>query len=324
MTAVQKLAEQFPEAKNTLPFIIFFNPDCLLHDVGPNHPECSERLEAIIEGCLALDDKDSINFHFPPSATITQLTILHPEDYLLRLEEACLSGQPYFMSGDNPICPDSFKAILAAGGLAIELGKHLVAGSGGFALTRPPGHHAGKKHAEGFCFLNHIGLVIEVIREDDPEARILVVDFDVHHGNGTSSIYWKYDSIFFFSIHGSPASIYPRTGWEYEQGEEAGQGYTLNAPMPLGTTGGLWLKTFLAHLQKCTKDFNPEYILVSAGFDAHINDPFGLMKVKDEHYYEAIAKLIDITEKYCPGRLGLVLEGGYSFDVLRHMRSQYN
>ena len=237
----------------------------------------------------------------------------------MRLEEACLRRKSYFMSLDNPICFDSFKAILAAGGLALELGKRLKNGKGGFALTRPPGHHAGINKSEGFCFLNHIGLAIEEIRKSDPHCRILVADFDVHHGNGTCEIYYHDNKILFFSIHGPPAQLYPGTGAEHNKGEGTGVGYTTNVPLPIGTKGDVWLNVFRNNLEKCSSQFQPDYILASAGFDAHIDDPFALMQVEDEHYLKAISVLIEITQHYCPGRIGFVLEGGYSVKVLRRL-----
>lgn len=308
------IRQLFPS--KSLPFSIFFNPDCFLHDTGPSHPEQSQRLQAIIDGCLAINSKDSIDFRYPRSATITDLTILYSQEYLMRLEEACLRKKGYFMSMDNPICFDSFKAILAAGGLALELGRNLISRRCGFALTRPPGHHAGIDKAEGFCFINHIGLAIEQIRLSDPNGRILVVDFDVHHGNGTCDIYRKDDKVFFYSIHGIPENLYPGTGFKHDQGEEIGEGHTLNVPLSIGTRGDIWLTTFQSNLEKSAARCNPQYILVSAGFDAHVDDPFALMKVEDEHYLKAITALTEATQRFCPGRLGLVLEGGYSLSVL--------
>ena len=314
---LQKLSQFFPP--KSLPFSILFNPDCLLHDTGPDHPERAQRLRAIIEGCCSIKNKDSIDFRYPSPATITDLTILHPKQYLMNLENACLRQASCFMSPDNPICFDSFKAILAAGGLALELGKLLVSGKAGFALTRPPGHHAGINRSEGFCFLNHVGLAIEEIRKSDPNSRILIVDFDVHHGNGTCDIYRKENKILFFSIHGPPTQLYPGTGSEHSQGEGAGLGYTINVPLPIGTKGGFWLKAFGSNLKKSAALCKPQFILASAGFDAHKDDPFALMEVDDKHYLEAISILIDVTQQYCPGRIGFLLEGGYSIEVLKRL-----
>ena len=317
MTSFDNLKNVFPS--KDFPFKIFYNSDCLLHNPGEQHPERPERIQVIIEGCRVLNTKECIDLQYPDPTTISQLCSLYPEDYLHRVEQTCLSGASYFMSRDNPVGPESFKSILAAGGLAITLGRHLASGNGGFALTRPPGHHAGIAQAEGFCFLNHIALAVGEIRKVDPEARILIADFDVHHGNGTSSIFWTDSLVLFYSIHGSPAYIYPGTGWEGEQGDGAGRGYTLNVPMPLGTSGDEWIGAFESHFRKCAENFGPEYILISAGFDARTGDPFRLMKVEDEHYYAAVSTLIEVTQQCCPGRLGLVLEGGYSLDVLRRV-----
>ena len=302
-----------------LPFSILYHPDCDLHDTGLNHPERSQRLRAIIEGCLDIKDKAAIDFQYPAPATITDLTILHPEDYLMKLEEACLRQSSYFMSPDNPICFVSFKAILAAGGVALELGRRLLKGKGGFALTRPPGHHAGINRSEGFCFLNHVGLAIEEIRRSDPNCRILIVDFDVHHGNGTCDIYCKDKNILFLSIHGPPTQLFPGTGSPRSRGEGAGLGYTINVPLPMGTKGDIWIKALSSNLKNSVVLCRPNFLLVSAGFDAHKEDSFALMEVEDNHYLEAISILIDVTQQYCPGRIGFVLEGGYSIEVLKRL-----
>ncbi len=317
MTNLKNFKKIFPP--NELPFRIFFNPDCMLHDTGFSYPECAQRLQSIIEGCLSLANKDFICFNYPPAASISQLTSLHPRDYLTRLETQCLQGREFFMSLDNPICPQTFDAILAAGGLAIALGNHLNSRKGGFALTRPPGHHAGIAKAEGFCFLNHAGLIERQIRKEYPKAKIFIIDFDVHHGNGTSDIFLEDNRIFYMSIHSSPKQTYPGSGHKDEKGERGGKGYTLNLPLPVGTDGDTWLKTVESNITEAISVFNPDFMLISAGFDAHVDDPFALMRVEDKHYLSIVSTLIAITETYCPGRLGIILEGGYSLDVLRHL-----
>lgn len=311
------LTARFPHA--TAAFQVYFNPRCLDHDIGMPHPERPARLHAVLEGCQNLPLETPVGFSIPPPATRDAITRVHHLSYLQALEEACLKGEEYFMSADNPLAQDSFPAILASAGLGVALGQHLATGGAGFALTRPPGHHAGRDRAEGFCFLNQLALAVEEIRAHHPTARFLVVDIDIHHGNGIHYLYNHDPTVFFFSIHGSPAHLYPGTGFDSEQGIDDGEGYTRNITVEPGISGQAWLDQFHRGLQESLRHFTPDFLLVSAGFDAHEEDPYSFANVQDKHFLQVMRTLQNTANTHCQGRLGLTLEGGYSCPVLKRL-----
>ena len=209
--------------------------------------------------------------------------------------------------------------MLAAGGCALALAATLLDKGSGFALIRPPGHHASRKSAEGFCFINHVALAIETIRQKEPEATFLVVDFDVHHGNGIDFLYYADPRVFYYSLHGPPDHIFPNTGYVHETGRGAGKGYTRNISLPLGSSGEEWLRHFTVNLREFEGKTKPDYLLVSAGFDAHKDDPYGFMNVEDRHFLEAVGRLNAIAVEHCGGKIGFFLEGGYSATVLERL-----
>jgi len=311
------LQSKFPFNKDF--FQLYSHPDCLLHEVGDDHPETAARLRHVLNGCAALPDRLPISFQVPPPAKVSQLERVHEKDYLMRLKIACIRSEPWFMSPDNRICPNSFRAVLAAGGCALALGETLLAGGAGFALVRPPGHHAGYRTAEGFCFINHAALTIETIRLQQPNATFLVVDLDVHHGNGLDDLYVNDPRVYYYSLHGPPEHIFPNTGHRHQTGRGAGSGYTCNITLSLESSGDDWLGNFELSLRNFEKLLHPDYLLVNAGFDAHREDPFGLMNVEDRHYFRALQLLQEIANEQCTGRIGLFLEGGYSRTVLHRL-----
>jgi acetoin utilization deacetylase AcuC-like enzyme len=312
-----ELDTKFPYRKDFLQ--VYYHPDCRLHEVGEGHPETTARLDAILKGCSRLPTHLPVSFRISPPARLDQLELVHDRGYLLLLESCCRRGRPYFMSPDNHIGPNTFRAALAAGGCALALAETLLDHGAGFALTRPPGHHAGKKAAEGFCFINHIALAIETIRKKEPTATFLVVDFDVHHGNGIDSLYDDDPKVFYYSLHGEPEHIYPNTGYKHDTGRGAGKGYTRNITLSLDSSGDDWLHQFKVNLFDFEEKIRPDYLLVGAGFDAHRDDPFGVMAVEDEHFLEAVRCLEKVATDHCSGRFGLFLEGGYSSEVLQRL-----
>lgn len=312
-----ELDKRFPYSKDSLQ--VFYHPDCRLHEVGEGHPETPARLDAILLGCKQLPAHLPVSFRIPAPARMDELARVHDRGYLHLLESCCRRGRPYFMSPDNHIGPHTFRAALAAGGCALALAATLLERGAGFALTRPPGHHAGRKVAEGFCFINHIALAIETIRQKEPEATFLVVDFDVHHGNGIDYLYDDDPRVFYYSLHGEPEHIFPNTGYKHETGRGAGKGYTRNITLSLDSSGDDWLRQFKVNLTDFEKMIRPDYLLVGAGFDAHRDDPFGAMAVEDIHFLEAVRCLEKVAADHCSGRIGLFLEGGYSTSVLQRL-----
>lgn len=315
-----ELEQRFPFREGY--FQLLSHPDCFLHEVGEWHPEIPERLGGILRGCLTLPTQLPVSFRMPSPALLPQLELVHDREYLLSLEESCRESRDSFMSPDNHISRETFRAVLAAGGCTLALASTLLGNGAGFALIRPPGHHAGRDRAEGFCFINHIALAIETIRQKEPGATFLVVDFDVHHGNGIDYIYYDDPKVFYYSLHGAPDHIYPYSGYLHETGQGEGTGYTCNITLSLESSGDDWLRQFELHLRDCEQKMRPDYLLVGAGFDAHREDPFGVMKVEDRHFLAAVRQLKGIADTHCAGRVGFFLEGGYSPMVLERLVPQ--
>ena len=308
------LSKKFPFKENQ--FQVFYHIDCLDHEAYQDHPERPQRLQAILDACEGIDPECAVSFQQENPAKLRELRSVHSVDYLRSFESCVFSGKSTFMSADNYICDGSVDAVLAASGQSLALANVLQEGGSGFALIRPPGHHASHAKAEGFCFVNNVALAIERIREQESEVKFLVVDFDVHHGNGTHALYREDPNVFYFSLHGSPDHIYPHSGYEDEVGRGEGHGSMANKPLASGISGEDWLRCLQTSLDEICEDFDFDYLLVSAGYDAHKDDPFSIMKVEDSDYLKATEYLYKLAEKKCQSKVGFFLEGGYSLEVL--------
>ncbi|MDD7986452.1 histone deacetylase [Lentisphaera marina] len=311
------LTKKFPYKEDY--FQVFYHMDCLEHQAFVDHPERPQRLAYVLKACEEINQSCSVSFQQAPAAKLRDLSLVHSKDYLRSFESCVLSGKSQFMSVDNYICDATIEAILAAVGQSFALAESLCAGRSGFALIRPPGHHAGKAKAEGFCFANNVALAAEKIREEVSGAKILIVDFDVHHGNGTDALYHEDPNTFYFSLHGNPEHIYPHSGYEDERGQGEGLGSVSNKPLPNGCSGTEWFACLQRNLSEICENFAFDYLLVSAGYDAHKDDPFSIMKVEDADYLRATEYLYKLAEQHCDGKIGFFLEGGYSLEVLSRL-----
>ena len=292
------------------------HPDYTDHDTGPAHPEKPDRLRAVLSHLAETGlMKDAIPIA-PRRAEQEWVEKLHAPSYIRRVRESCERGDRIIDSMDTVICPRSFDvSLLAAGGMlaavdAVMEGKVADA----FCAVRPPGHHALKDVAMGFCLFNNVAIAARYVQERHHLNRVLIIDWDVHHGNGTQDLFYEDPSVFFFSIHQYP--FYPGTGAAGETGSGEGIGYTLNAPMAAGRTDDDYVKVFEEKLGPAVERFRPDFILVSAGFDAHHADPLGGMNLTESGY----ARLTDLTRawaaQHCGGRIVSTLEGGYDLDAL--------
>ena len=300
---------------------VLYNSECLWHEAHQIHPERPERLKAIVK---SFTNNQSPDFYFPTTkaASFKELTLVHDEDYLFSLESSCLAGKSTFQAQGNYLCEDSFYSIKAAAGLAIEAAKLALKGKNAFALTRPPGHHAARRTAEGFCFINHAALACETIKAEQPDAKVLILDIDVHHGNGTQKIYEYRPDVFFYSIHISPEVSYPFTGASEENGLEKGLDYTLNSPLPDKSTGAEWLDRINHKLPSVFTAFSPDFIILSLGFDAHKDDPTELMQLEDQDFLAAAELIASLAKKYqIPSTL--LLEGGYDSATLERLTADF-
>lgn len=284
---------------------------CFLDHVSPYpHPECPARLEAIhqrltADGLLARCDRLS-----PRPATADELLATHSRAHVDRI--AATRGQaPGTQDPDTYTGPRSYEAALRAAGGAIEGVEAVVSGRArnGLALVRPPGHHAERERAMGFCLFNTIAIAAHYALARHALERVLIVDWDVHHGNGTQQAFEDTDRVLFFSSHQYP--WYPGTGRHDEVGSGRGAGFTMNAPLPAGCGDAEYLALFAEFVVPVGLAYRPQLILVSAGFDAHRADPLANMQVSTEGFAALARMLRDLAEETCGGKLVLVLEGGY-------------
>lgn len=301
--------------ENSLRTGLVYHPDFLLHIDRLVHPERPERLTAIMSGLKSSGLlADVVRLRARPAAR-KWLTRIHTPAYLQALKVATRQA-PYQLDQDTWISADSLRvAKLATGGVlraaqAVATGKIRNA----FAIVRPPGHHAFPDRAMGFCLLNHVAIAARYIQEKHGLKRILIVDWDVHHGNGTQDVFYDDPSVLYFSTHQFP--YYPGSGAAEEQGNGAGLGTTVNVPLPSGSGDADILQAFQEKLIPAADAFRPDFVLISSGFDAHQDDDLADLRVSTEGYAALTRVVVAIAERHAGGRLVSVLEGGYDLDAL--------
>jgi acetoin utilization deacetylase AcuC-like enzyme len=280
------------------------------HHMGKYHPECPERLEAIYAMLEGPDMKEA--FVQVPVREVDRQDLLriHSPGYVERLEST--AGVEYtYLDPDTQTCAASYEAALLAAGGFCEAVAMVVSGElrNAFALVRPPGHHAERSEARGFCLFNNIAIGARYAQEHLGLKRILIADWDLHHGNGTQHTFDRDPSVLYFSTHQYP--YYPGTGAFDEAGKGEGKGFTVNVPLTIGYGDGEYLGIYEKTLKPIALEFNPDIILVSAGFDIYIGDPLGGMNVTPQGFAGLTRALMDMAEACCGGRLVLTLEGGY-------------
>ena len=286
------------------------------HDTGPGHPERPARLQAVRRAILRSGLDDVVRFVELESADDALLGLVHDAGHIARVEEACRSREIAIDSMDTAICVESARIARLAAGSLVALCRG-VAGAElrrGFAALRPPGHHAERDLAMGSCLFNNVAVAARYLREYEGVGRVMIVDWDVHHGNGTQHMFETDPDVFFFSVHQSP--LYPGTGARGETGRDAGQGATLNCPLLPGAGAAEFLATLRDELVPAAERFRPEFVLISAGFDAHLADPLGGLEVSTEAYVEATRIVCDLADRWAEGRVVSTLEGGYDLDAL--------
>ncbi|MFZ5451331.1 MAG: histone deacetylase [Thermodesulfobacteriota bacterium] len=290
----------------------------LQHDPGSWHPERPDRLKAIQknfkeEGLLELMVPIQ-----PYKAPLEWVERLHDPDYIRRFREACAKGRTIFGVPDCGICRGSYDiALLAAGGV-LAAADAVMAGEvdNAFCAVRPPGHHAEYNRALGFCFFNNVALGAVYLLEKFGLARVAIVDWDVHHGNGTQHLFETDPRVFYLSLHEDPQYCYPGTGYHREMGKGPGQGFTLNLPFEPRSGDEEYLEAMKQEGLPRLREFAPQFLLISAGFDAHQHDPLAHMNLSRDAYRQMGQMLLDQAQETASGRLIAVLEGGYNLEVL--------
>lgn len=290
----------------------------LLHDPGAFHVERPERLRAIHQRLQDTGLIKKVVAIEPFPASLEWITTLHDPGYIERFRRACEKGHPILDTGDCGICPKSYEIALLAVGGVLAAADAVMQGSvnNAFCAIRPPGHHAERNRAMGFCFFNNIALGARYLQKQHGLDRIAIVDWDVHHGNGTQHLFETDPTVLYISLHQDPYTLYPGTGKSSEIGRGAGEGTTLNVPMPPGSGDKDYLQALDNLVLPKLRAFAPEFLLISAGFDAHADDPLASMLLTERGYREMGSRLAAFAKEACQGRLITVLEGGYNLSVL--------
>lgn len=288
-----------------------YHADFLKHDTG-SHPENAGRLVAIMNGLEKTGLIDSLIRIEPILANIEQIRYIHSSDYIQMVKDFSSIGMP--LDPDTPTSEHSFKtALLAAGGVIAAVDAVIGGLDSVFALVRPPGHHAEPDRGMGFCLFNNVAIAARYAQAQGLE-KVLIVDWDVHHGNGTQKAFYEDDSVLYFSIHQSPH--FPGTGKINEIGSGKGEGFTINVPLPQGADDADFLYVFEKVLIPAARQFRPDIILVSAGQDGHRDDPLAGMNLTSEGYALMTGVVRFLAEELSGGRLILALEGGYNHKAL--------
>lgn len=296
------------------------SPDFRRHQNGSYeseiyHPEIPDRLDAIENRLQRLGLWDELSIVTPVPASAEQLGGVHDLDYVAYIEQSCADG-PLSLDYDTGVVRESFlAATLAAGGAcqAVDLVVNNESDAV-FCAVRPPGHHAERDVAMGFCLFNNVAVAAEHARQAHGFERVAILDWDVHHGNGTQHLFEHDPGVFYLSIHQFP--LYPGTGAATERGLGAGEGATLNAPMEAGTGDREWIEVLEGPMTKAIDAFRPEIVLLSAGFDAHAEDPLSATLVTEAGYRTMTEIVIDWAARHANGRLVSMLEGGYNLNAL--------
>jgi acetoin utilization deacetylase AcuC-like enzyme len=294
---------------------LIYHPAYLKHDTGYHHPENAQRLQAIIRAIQASDIADRLEPITPDAARREDLTRCHREDLVDSLKSLCEAGETY-VDMDTRISRESYDAALLAAGAGIAGVDAAMKEDGGraFCLVRPPGHHATIEQSMGFCLFNNVAIAARYAQSKYGVENVLIMDWDVHHGNGTQAIFWTDPSVFYFSTHQYP--FYPGTGSSSERGDGKGDGFTLNVPLREGTSGRDHRESFLTALHQIERKFHPDLVMVSAGFDSRRGDLLGGLMLEDSDFAEMTKELLRIAERYGGGRLVAMLEGGYNLNLL--------
>lgn len=286
---------------------IITHPDFLLHDTGPGHPERPERIATVWQ-VLDRDEFRDLPRRTAPEATVEQLRWVHEPAYVDAVLDAVPEDGHARLDADTLLSPTSRSAILRAAGAVCEAVDAVVGGqaTNAFCAVRPCGHHAEPARAMGFCVFNNIAVGAEHARKRHGVERVAVVDFDVHHGNGTQAMFWDEPDLFFASTHQSP--LYPGTG---RMNETGASGNIVNAPLPPNSGTVEFRQAMERSVLPALEAFKPDLLMISAGFDAHTRDPLAQLNFTDADFEWATRKLLDSADRLCGGRVVSVLEGGY-------------
>lgn len=308
-----------------------YSPFFLRHQTGISHPERPERLEAIVAGL----ERAGLLARLEPlpfdSAPDELLEYVHEPAYVALVRMACEQGMSFIGCRETNICAESYDvARLAAGGVLAACDA-VMAGRVGraFCAIRPPGHHADSVGGGGYCLFNNVAIAAEYLLRSHGLKRVTIIDWDVHHGNGTQRIFESRDDVLFISLHETPANRYPHTGYATERGTGGGKGFTINCPLTPGSGETEYRHAFSSAVMPALADYQPSFLLISAGFDCATEDDAANLNLEPSSFAWMTQQLVDFADRHCQSRLISVLEGGYdlpslSRSVCEHVRILLN
>jgi len=298
---------------------VIFSSIYFQHNSGRDHPESAKRLGVIVNELKRSKLSKSKNWQFvaPEKASIRDVELVHDSDYIQLIEAFCNSGGGLLDLEDTMVSPKSFDVALYAVGGALKALKLVMERKfeNAFALVRPPGHHAEKSRALGFCIFNNVAVAAKYLIKEYGLQRILILDIDAHHGNGTQKTFYRTNKVLYISLHQDPR-FFPGTGFIEELGEGAGLGYSINIPLPFRTNDSIYLKAMREIVAPIARQYRPQFILISAGLDGHYTDPVGSLSLSALCYEEIYGIMMNLASEMCEGMLVSVLEGGYSLSFV--------
>jgi acetoin utilization deacetylase AcuC-like enzyme len=301
---------------------VVFSPIYYRHNPGKRHPESARRLRAIVsELKKKLQGVKNWRFVEPEKARLEDVRLVHSIKYIEFIENICSSGGDILdVEGDTVASPESFEVALYAVGGTLKAVNLVMEEEiqNAFALVRPPGHHAGKYRASGFCIFNNIAVAARHLLKDFKLERIVILDIDAHHGNGTQDIFYGTNKVLYIGLHEDPRE-FPRKGFVDEIGEGEGLGFNVNIPLPFGTGDQIYLEAIREIVEPMIRQYKPQFTLLSAGFDGHYSDPVGNLSLSTLCYQEVYETIICLTSELCEGKFVSVLEGGYSRNFVGKM-----
>jgi acetoin utilization deacetylase AcuC-like enzyme len=313
------------------------HPRFVDHLTGPHHPERPDRIRAIFTAVREAGLVDSPNpftdfklslgikpagFQVrelaPQPADPKWLTLVHTPQHVARVRHVCEIGGGVLDLGDTPVGPESYDIALLSLGSALGCVDAVIRGdvTRAFSAARPPGHHAEPDRAMGFCLFSNMAIAARYAQQHHGAGKIAIVDFDVHHGNGTQAAFESDPSVLFISLHQHPRTCYPGTGNEWEIGTGPGRGFTLNLPFDPGAGDEEYLRAMVSRVVPELDKFHPELLMISAGFDGHRDDPLAHIELSDECFELMTRVLVDVSNRHCAGKIVSVLEGGYNLQAL--------
>ena len=294
----------------TKPVGVHYNSCYERHDTGPGHPESAHRYQ-VLETALATLPPEFVRLP-GRRALVSEILLAHDHDYHDLVYRDTETFADRLRTGDTAICEESYDVALEASGAVLAAADAVMRGeiSSAFCAVRPPGHHATAARGMGFCIFNHVAVAARYLQARHGLTRIAIIDWDVHHGNGTEAIFIADPTVLYVSLH--QEGIYPYTGDASERGQGPGRGFNLNIPLAADSDGSLALREWASQLEPVVDAFQPEFLLISAGFDARLDDPIGGLRWSDDTFAEMTRRCVALADRWCGGKIVASLEGGYN------------